>query len=757
MTQLNIFVPLQKIDEENRLVYGTVAAEELDNSGEMFDYESSKPYFQKWSDNAHATSGGKSRGNLRVMHTAKVAGMLTDLQFDDNNKRIECCAKVVDDEEWRKVEAGCYTGFSMGGRYVARLNKGDEKRYTADPAEVSLVDKPCIRTAVFDVVKADGLTEQRHFSEDVTVENEEELAKGWDESKYKRDPGGEGGGQFIPKDSSAADEGEDDESSGNVNKDFESVWDKADVSAKVNKDFKYYQNATKPGAWGLDGGKTRDEMYTSWATNFERIGVNKLSVAAGWYAKGNTANFKSVVESAKADYELASKLRSAVGAKKSDEGDSQMTIKVPTNDEMLPVARKLAKAAGKPEDSWPDFMEAAKVQLSKGDGAQEESKEETPADESGAGEQQEIEKGDKPKFPKGDKDASDEDLKAKEKELDDEADAMKKEGDDSDEGAEKSDDKKAEKADKGDDESATDTNVEPVQKWEAPDGQTFVKKADCLAHIEKLQKGDTPLDELRKLADKATSYLNGDELPDDSLIKYAGFYEGLAENEGLQKSMYHVERMANLCRSAASLQLSVSNEAKREGDGSSLPEEIMSAVDNMGKTLVSMAQEEVNEMTAYLRNQANRAEEYPSYYDDYCELADTKLDLKKADLESKSQERFEELQKVDAPKVEDDVLQKMDGLKEERDNALAKVDALQKEQDEMKPVIEDLKEKVEKMLTQPRPAAPRMNVVEKGAGSLSGGVVTLSDGLAKMAEEHGHDAMINAAIRLAQQNGSRMG
>ena len=84
MSKLNIFVPINKIDEEQRLVYGQVAAEVLDNSGEMFDYEGSKPYFQKWSDNAHTTSGGKSKGNLRVMHTSKVAGIVTDLGFDDD-------------------------------------------------------------------------------------------------------------------------------------------------------------------------------------------------------------------------------------------------------------------------------------------------------------------------------------------------------------------------------------------------------------------------------------------------------------------------------------------------------------------------------------------------------------------------------------------------------------------------------------------------------------------------------------------------
>lgn len=168
MSKLNIFVPLTKIDEENRLVYGVVAAEEVDNSGEVFDYERSKPYFQKWSANAELTSGGLSKGNLREMHGKTAAGKLTDLSFDDDRKVIECCAKVVDDMAWKKCLEGVYTGFSMGGRYAEKwVEKAsglpDQKRYAGDPAEISLVDKPCIKTATFDLVKADGIVEERHF------------------------------------------------------------------------------------------------------------------------------------------------------------------------------------------------------------------------------------------------------------------------------------------------------------------------------------------------------------------------------------------------------------------------------------------------------------------------------------------------------------------------------------------------------------------------------------------------------------------
>ena len=100
------------------------------------------------------------------MHSNIAAGKLVDIAFNDAAKRIEICGKVVDDDEWQKVEEGVYTGFSQGGRYLKRWPDPDEPklmRYTAEPVEVSLVDHPCLPEATFAVVKADGSTELRKF------------------------------------------------------------------------------------------------------------------------------------------------------------------------------------------------------------------------------------------------------------------------------------------------------------------------------------------------------------------------------------------------------------------------------------------------------------------------------------------------------------------------------------------------------------------------------------------------------------------
>ncbi len=166
MNDMNLFVPITKIDAAQRLVYGVVTAEAPDVSREVCDYASTKPHYQKWSQNFMSASGGKSFGNLRAMHGNVAAGKLVDIAFSDAAKRIEICGKVVDDDEWQKVEEGVYTGFSQGGRYLKRWPDPDAPaltRYTAEPLEVSPVDHPCLPEATFAVITADGSTELRKF------------------------------------------------------------------------------------------------------------------------------------------------------------------------------------------------------------------------------------------------------------------------------------------------------------------------------------------------------------------------------------------------------------------------------------------------------------------------------------------------------------------------------------------------------------------------------------------------------------------
>lgn len=170
---MKVFAAITKVDAATRTVYGRACQETPDRTGEIFDYATSAPLFKAWSGRFEKTTGGASLGNVRAMHGKTAAGKLTAIEFDDASKAIDICAKIIDDNEWEKVIEGVYTGFSIGGKYVPNA-KGEKlwkdatnpelKRYTCDPSEISIVDDPCVPSALFTMVKLNGESEQRPFS-----------------------------------------------------------------------------------------------------------------------------------------------------------------------------------------------------------------------------------------------------------------------------------------------------------------------------------------------------------------------------------------------------------------------------------------------------------------------------------------------------------------------------------------------------------------------------------------------------------------
>jgi hypothetical protein len=193
-----MFIPLMKADAVQRLVYGSID-ETPDRAREIMDYATAKPAFEEWSKSVFDASGGKSYGNVRAQHDGRrAAGLLKSISFDDEAKRIDFCAYIEDDQDWRKVESGVYTGFSPGGRYVKRWKDADlpdHNRYTPSVGELSVVDVPCIPSATFALIKADGTEESREFvldkayepGNEATVERAEVLAKAAGKEGRKND------------------------------------------------------------------------------------------------------------------------------------------------------------------------------------------------------------------------------------------------------------------------------------------------------------------------------------------------------------------------------------------------------------------------------------------------------------------------------------------------------------------------------------------------------------------------------------------
>lgn len=159
---MQFVIPLRKIDEEKRLVVGRAVQEVPDRSKEILDYETAKPAFEEWSKSFEQATGGLSKGNIRVMHNPKiVAGKVVEMSFNDQDKAIDIVAKIVDDNEWKKVVEGVYTGFSVGGSYSKKWQDGELTRYTPKVSEVSLVDRPCIPTCtIIELHKADGSVQE---------------------------------------------------------------------------------------------------------------------------------------------------------------------------------------------------------------------------------------------------------------------------------------------------------------------------------------------------------------------------------------------------------------------------------------------------------------------------------------------------------------------------------------------------------------------------------------------------------------------
>jgi hypothetical protein len=160
---VNLFAQIAKIDESKHEVWGVATAEVVDKEGEIFDYESSKPFFKRWSDEIAKATDGRSLGNVREMHAPSAVGKLVAIDFDDQLRQIRVGARIVDGTAWQKCTLGVYTGFSIGGAYVKTWKDGEFLRFTANPVEISVVDNPCVPGAHFTAVKADGTCEVRKF------------------------------------------------------------------------------------------------------------------------------------------------------------------------------------------------------------------------------------------------------------------------------------------------------------------------------------------------------------------------------------------------------------------------------------------------------------------------------------------------------------------------------------------------------------------------------------------------------------------
>lgn len=156
MDTSTLFIPISKVDDEKRMVYGYATTESVDSQNEIVKLDAVKealPDYLKYA-------------NIREMHQPSAVGKAVDISFDE--KGMYLGAKVVDDAAWTKVKEGVYNGYSIGGAILNKVNGSVNKLKLT---EISLVDRPSNPDTTFTMWKMDmeddamGNLEKRNFSE----------------------------------------------------------------------------------------------------------------------------------------------------------------------------------------------------------------------------------------------------------------------------------------------------------------------------------------------------------------------------------------------------------------------------------------------------------------------------------------------------------------------------------------------------------------------------------------------------------------
>ncbi|HWJ39872.1 MAG TPA: hypothetical protein VNT29_02010 [Candidatus Limnocylindrales bacterium] len=163
---------IKSVEEKDDGLYiqGCLAAEEVDDTGEVMDWETSIPHFKSWNrafaEKTANAEGGISVGNLRIMHQRIAAGKFVAMDYDEDAKKVLVTAKVTNEAEKKNVREGIYTAFSVGAKYMKKWYDSTLKavRWTAKPFEGSLVDIGAMPSANGFTYRAiDGTEETKQF------------------------------------------------------------------------------------------------------------------------------------------------------------------------------------------------------------------------------------------------------------------------------------------------------------------------------------------------------------------------------------------------------------------------------------------------------------------------------------------------------------------------------------------------------------------------------------------------------------------
>ena len=153
------FAKVIKKEDGGREVWGFATLERKDKSGEIADFDGTVKAFEKWSNEVEKRTGGKNKGNVRVMHQPVVAGKTihwepTETEIENEDGGIEKVKAIwvgayvpaTKSDVVKDIDEGILNGFSIGGKYQKRWwdDKSQAFRYVPELSEYSLVDNPCV-------------------------------------------------------------------------------------------------------------------------------------------------------------------------------------------------------------------------------------------------------------------------------------------------------------------------------------------------------------------------------------------------------------------------------------------------------------------------------------------------------------------------------------------------------------------------------------------------------------------------------------
>lgn len=134
------YTDFQKLDQEQRMVWGYASTEAVDSDGEIVTKAAMRAAWTEYMD----------FGNVREMHKPSAVGVVKEYRFDDVGTWIG--AKIVDKAAWEKVQEGVYKGFSVAGKVLQRKGIRIEKLKLT---EISLVDRGANPEARIELFKLD--------------------------------------------------------------------------------------------------------------------------------------------------------------------------------------------------------------------------------------------------------------------------------------------------------------------------------------------------------------------------------------------------------------------------------------------------------------------------------------------------------------------------------------------------------------------------------------------------------------------------